>query len=322
MAKRLESIEEDVTRRKALRLALGASAGAAAFVLGCGGSTAPRRRATTPAAARGAAAAAARAAGRARAVEGAPGAAVGRAAAERATTAARASRLPKGKIGPDFADDSDAASTAVASSRTLTARTSRPAFLSRLTILVVDSEKGVRAVRRKRRSTSGTATRRACTRTKRRRARTYRAVAPRRPDHRREREGQALLSHRDPPGRENSGRTTTSTCAFDPRTATPSTSDGSNTTEPSFDLRSSIGSRLASRRTAPKGRTRRRTASDHVYSGEQNGANLLSLTGDDTNGYAAVVAISVADRHGTTAARRAARPEEGDRGGAPPDGGP
>jgi hypothetical protein len=34
-------------------------------------------------------------------------------------------------------------------------------------------------------------------------------------------------------------------------------------------------------------------ASDHVYSGETDGANLLTLSGDNTNGYTATIKINL-----------------------------
>ncbi|HEX4457153.1 MAG TPA: hypothetical protein VIA18_04245 [Polyangia bacterium] len=70
-----------------------------------------------------------------------------------------------------------------------------------------------------------------------------------------------------------------------------STSDGTNTTQCFFDQ--TFIDRLATS-VAPynaEGTNPTTNVSDHVYSGEENGANLLVLTGSDTAGYAAAVTI-------------------------------
>jgi protocatechuate 3,4-dioxygenase beta subunit len=72
-----------------------------------------------------------------------------------------------------------------------------------------------------------------------------------------------------------------------------STSDGTNTTQLFFDQ--TFVDRLATT-VAPydaEGTNPTTNASDHVYSGETNGANLLTVAGDDTNGYAASVTIGL-----------------------------
>jgi protocatechuate 3,4-dioxygenase beta subunit len=73
--------------------------------------------------------------------------------------------------------------------------------------------------------------------------------------------------------------------------AASSTSDGTNTTQLFFAQ--SLVDRLQTA-VAPydaEGTNPTTNASDHVYAAEQNGANLLALTGDDTNGYTAAVTI-------------------------------
>lgn len=70
-----------------------------------------------------------------------------------------------------------------------------------------------------------------------------------------------------------------------------STSDGSNTTQLFFD-QTLIDTLAAS--VAPysgEGENPTTNASDHVYDGETEGANLLAMSGDDTNGYVAAVTI-------------------------------
>jgi len=70
-----------------------------------------------------------------------------------------------------------------------------------------------------------------------------------------------------------------------------STSDGTNTTQLFFDqtlvdtLETSIAPYNA------EGENPTRNASDHVYDGETDGANLLTLSGDNTSGYTAAVTI-------------------------------
>jgi protocatechuate 3,4-dioxygenase beta subunit len=70
-----------------------------------------------------------------------------------------------------------------------------------------------------------------------------------------------------------------------------STSDGTNTTQMFFaqTLIDMIATSVTPYNT--EGTNSTTNASDHVYSGETDGANLLTLTGDTTNGYAAVLAI-------------------------------
>jgi protocatechuate 3,4-dioxygenase beta subunit len=70
-----------------------------------------------------------------------------------------------------------------------------------------------------------------------------------------------------------------------------STSDGSNTTQLFFDQ--TFIDRLATSVTpySAEGKNPTTNASDHVYSGETDGANLLTVSGDDTSGYVAAVTI-------------------------------
>jgi protocatechuate 3,4-dioxygenase beta subunit len=72
-----------------------------------------------------------------------------------------------------------------------------------------------------------------------------------------------------------------------------STSDSSNTTQLFFDqdLVDSLATSVAPYSAEHKNSTT--NASDHVFSGETNGANVLSLTGDNTNGYTTEITISL-----------------------------
>jgi hypothetical protein len=70
-----------------------------------------------------------------------------------------------------------------------------------------------------------------------------------------------------------------------------STSDGTNTTQIFFE-QSFIDTIATS--VAPysaQGKNPTTNASDHVYSAETDGANLLTLSGDDASGYTASVTI-------------------------------
>lgn len=70
-----------------------------------------------------------------------------------------------------------------------------------------------------------------------------------------------------------------------------STSDGTNTTQCFFDQ--TFIDRLATS-VAPyntEGTNPTTNVSDHVYAGEENGANLLVVTGSDTAGYTAAITI-------------------------------
>jgi protocatechuate 3,4-dioxygenase beta subunit len=81
-----------------------------------------------------------------------------------------------------------------------------------------------------------------------------------------------------------------------------STSDGTNTTQLFFDqdfvdtLATSVAPYNA------EGKNSTTNASDHVYSGETNGANLLTVTGNDTKGYVAtaVIALPITNEATTT----------------------
>ncbi len=70
-----------------------------------------------------------------------------------------------------------------------------------------------------------------------------------------------------------------------------STSDGTNTTQLFFDQ--TLIDRLATSVAAYDGEGQNPTtnAGDHVYAGETNGANLLSLSGTDSGGYTGTIAI-------------------------------
>jgi protocatechuate 3,4-dioxygenase beta subunit len=72
-----------------------------------------------------------------------------------------------------------------------------------------------------------------------------------------------------------------------------STSDGSNTTQLFFDQ--SFIDTLDTTVTPYSGEGKNTTtnASDHVFTGETKGANLLSLVGNDTSGYVASVTIGI-----------------------------
>jgi hypothetical protein len=59
-------------------------------------------------------------------------------------------------------------------------------------------------------------------------------------------------------------------------------------------------------------------ASDHVYTGETNGANVLSLSGDDRNGYTVAVTIGLPITSSGTSTGGMIGPGEG---GPPPNGG-
>jgi protocatechuate 3,4-dioxygenase beta subunit len=95
--------------------------------------------------------------------------------------------------------------------------------------------------------------------------------------------------------------------------AASSTSDGTNTTQLFFAQ--TLTDRLATS-VAPynnEGKNPTTNASDHVYSGEENGANVLALSGDDTSGYSAAVTIVLPiTSNGTTTGMT----------GGPPAGGP
>jgi protocatechuate 3,4-dioxygenase beta subunit len=73
--------------------------------------------------------------------------------------------------------------------------------------------------------------------------------------------------------------------------AASSTSDGTNTTQLFFDQTfvDTLSTNVAPYNAEGKNPTT--NAGDHVYSGETKGANLLALSGDDTNGYTAAVTI-------------------------------
>jgi protocatechuate 3,4-dioxygenase beta subunit len=75
--------------------------------------------------------------------------------------------------------------------------------------------------------------------------------------------------------------------------AASSTSDGTNTTQLFFPQ--TLDDTLATSVTpySAEGKNPTTNAGDHVYSGETDGANLLSLTGDSTSGYAAAVTIGL-----------------------------
>ncbi|HEY2514953.1 MAG TPA: hypothetical protein VGI39_29010 [Polyangiaceae bacterium] len=72
-----------------------------------------------------------------------------------------------------------------------------------------------------------------------------------------------------------------------------STSDGSNTTQLFFDQTFVDRLDTAVSPYATEGKNTTTNAGDRVYSQQESGANLLSLSGDDTNGYTASVVIKL-----------------------------
>jgi protocatechuate 3,4-dioxygenase beta subunit len=103
-----------------------------------------------------------------------------------------------------------------------------------------------------------------------------------------------------------------------------STSDGTNTTQLFFDQ--AFVDTLASG-VAPyssEGQNPTTNASDRVYSSQTNGANLLSLSGDNTAGYTAAVTIvlPITDEAAEGGAGGGGPGMEGGPGGGPPEGGP
>jgi protocatechuate 3,4-dioxygenase beta subunit len=72
-----------------------------------------------------------------------------------------------------------------------------------------------------------------------------------------------------------------------------SNSDGTNTTQLFFDQ--TLVDTLATSVTpySAEGKNSTTNATDHVYDGETNGANLLSLSGDNTSGYTAEITIGL-----------------------------
>ncbi len=100
--------------------------------------------------------------------------------------------------------------------------------------------------------------------------------------------------------------------------AASSTSDGTNTTQLFFPQ--SFSDRLQTT-VAPydaEGTNPTTNAADHVYTAEQNGANLLVLSGDDTKGYTAAATIVLP----ITSNGASPVGPDGGFGGPPPDGGP
>jgi protocatechuate 3,4-dioxygenase beta subunit len=108
--------------------------------------------------------------------------------------------------------------------------------------------------------------------------------------------------------------------------AASSTSDGTNTTQAFFDQ--TLIDRLATS-VAPygaEGKNPTTNATDHVYAGETDGANELSVTGDDTSGYAAslTIRLPITSTGGTTTTGPMGGMGPGGDGGppgSPPDGG-
>jgi protocatechuate 3,4-dioxygenase beta subunit len=96
-----------------------------------------------------------------------------------------------------------------------------------------------------------------------------------------------------------------------------STSDGTNTTQCFFDQTFIDTLYTTVSPYSAEGKNPTTNASDRVYSQEEDGANLLTLTGDNTNGYAASVTIFLP----ITATYDAATPGGGGPGGGPDDGG-
>jgi protocatechuate 3,4-dioxygenase beta subunit len=98
-----------------------------------------------------------------------------------------------------------------------------------------------------------------------------------------------------------------------------STSDGTNTTQCFFDQTFVDTLYTTVAPYSANGKNPTTNAGDHVYSQEEDGANLLTLTGDDTNGYTASVTIFLP----ITASYDASAPGGGmPGGGGPPEGGP
>jgi protocatechuate 3,4-dioxygenase beta subunit len=103
-----------------------------------------------------------------------------------------------------------------------------------------------------------------------------------------------------------------------------STSDGTNTTQCFFDQ--TFVDTLSTSVTpySAEGKNPTTNVSDHVYSQEEDGANLLALTGDNTSGYTAEVTIVLPITASYDASAMGGGPggEGGPGGGGPPDGGP
>jgi protocatechuate 3,4-dioxygenase beta subunit len=100
-----------------------------------------------------------------------------------------------------------------------------------------------------------------------------------------------------------------------------STSDGSNTTQLFFaqTFVDRVDTSVAPYNAEGKNTTT--NASDHVYSGETNGANQLTLSGDDSTGYVAQATIYIPIAAATSTGMTGG-PPGGDGGGPPGDGGP
>jgi len=96
-----------------------------------------------------------------------------------------------------------------------------------------------------------------------------------------------------------------------------STSDGTNTTQCFFDQTFIDTLYTTVAPYSAEGENPTTNASDRVYSQQEDGANLLTLTGDNTNGYTASVTIFLP----ITAAYDAATPGGGGPGGGGPGGG-
>jgi protocatechuate 3,4-dioxygenase beta subunit len=96
------------------------------------------------------------------------------------------------------------------------------------------------------------------------------------------------------------------------------TNDEANTTQCFFDQTFIDALYTSVSPYASRGRNSTTNASDRVYSQQEDGANLLALTGDDTNGYTASVTI----RLPITTTYDAATPGGGGPGGPGPGGGP
>lgn len=93
-----------------------------------------------------------------------------------------------------------------------------------------------------------------------------------------------------------------------------STTDGTNTTQLFFDqtLINALSTNVAPYNA--EGTNPTTNASDHVYSGETNGANLLALSGSNASGYTASLTIVLPITGSGT--------DGGGPGGGPPPGGP
>jgi hypothetical protein len=103
-----------------------------------------------------------------------------------------------------------------------------------------------------------------------------------------------------------------------------STSDGTNTTQCFFEQ--TFVDTLSTSVTpySAEGRNPTTNASDRVYSQEEDGANLLALTGDNTSGYTAelTIVLPITASYDASAMGGAPGGEGGPGGGGPPEGGP